>query len=153
MTEKNFCWLVVEDSPEDYEVLLRAINKTEIPVTLARCADGESAIYTLENFENTPHACNTKLPELILLDLNLPGTDGFDVLEKIQANEKLKIVPVVILSTSSNPTDIQKCYELGASSYIPKPPDMNSYIEMAEALKAYWIEQVKPPITKKDNVI
>ncbi len=153
MADRQYCWLVVEDSPEDYEVLQRAVKKAEIPVNLVRCADGESALELLENFGNTEHGCNTLLPELILLDLNLPGTDGFDVLEKVQAHENFRVIPVVILSTSSNPTDIQKCYKLGASSYISKPPDMGKYIDMAEALKIYWIEHVHPPITRKDHAI
>lgn len=153
MADTEYCWLVVEDSPEDYEVLQRALKKADLPVNLVRCADGESALTMLENFQDTPHGCNTRLPELILLDLNLPGTDGFEVLEKVHNHEDFKVIPVVILSTSSNPTDVEKCYKLGASSYISKPQDMNKYIEMAEALKTYWIEHVHLPITRKDHAI
>ncbi len=132
--------LVIEDSPEDFEVLVRAFNKAEILLPLYRCKDGADALEFLfkrGRYENDPYAVS---PAVILLDLNMPGTDGYEVLREIKTNRALFLTPVIVLSTSKSESDVKKSYELGANSYIQKPVDMEGYVRMAKMIKSYWFE-------------
>lgn len=132
--------LVIEDSPEDFEVLVRAFNKAEILLPLYRCKDGDDALdflFKKGRYEGDPYAVS---PAIILLDLNLPGTDGYNVLNEIKGHKELGMTPVVVLSTSKSESDVKKSYELGANSYIQKPVDMEGYVRMARMIKSYWFE-------------
>ena len=82
---------------------------------------------------------------MILLDLNLPGTDGRDVLAEIKRDEHLKLIPVVVLTTSSDERDIEKCYQAGANSYMKKPVDLGGFVSAIQRLKDYWFEIVILP--------
>ena len=113
--------LVVEDSDTDYETVTRGIQKTGRPKRLHRCVDGDEALDYLFNRELFTDAIKYPAPDIILLDLNLPGTDGRDVLEEIKSDSKLKSIPVVIMTTSNDEKDIDECYIYGANSYIQKP--------------------------------
>lgn len=131
--------LVVEDSPEDFEVLQRAFRKAEILLPLTRCVDGDDALDYL--FIRGKYKDDTAVPPaLIVLDLNMPGTDGFGVLERIKTHSELMHIPVVVLSTSRSEEDVRRSYKAGANSYIAKPVDMSGYVRMAELLKSYWFE-------------
>lgn len=128
--------LVVEDSEEDYEILVRIVNKTLINCQIYRCETGEEALYYLQKtYGNLPYY---KRPFLILLDLNLPGTDGKAVLEHIKTDTHLKIIPVVIFSTSSNPKDVTDCYQRGANSYAIKSMDFKRLQDSLRLLLFYW---------------
>lgn len=142
---KDFHIMIVEDSPEDYEVLSRAIKKAEMPAQMTHCFTGEEAIQLLTHLSSSSDSYDlhdTTLPDIILLDLNLPGTDGYGVLEFVKARNDIAYIPVIVFSTSTNPTDIKKSYKMGANSYIPKPQDLKSYKEMALHFKGYWMDCV-----------
>ncbi len=136
--------LIVEDSDEQYAAVRRAFQKSEIVNPVARCTDGDEAIDYL--FRTGPFAGDVSpRPAVILLDLNLPGTDGRDVLERVKADAELRKIPVVILTTSDSPSDIQLCYRQGASSYIIKPIRFDEFLKKVRTLKEYWFETVALP--------
>ncbi|MGE4313344.1 MAG: response regulator [Pseudobdellovibrionaceae bacterium] len=137
--------LAIEDSPEDFEVLARALRKAEMQARIIHKTDGESGLAALAQGVQATESDERILPDMILLDLNLPATDGFGVLERLKIDARFSSIPVIVLSTSSNPTDIRKAYKLGANSYISKPQDLKGYIEMAGILKEYWVSCVQLP--------
>ena len=142
---KNIPILVVEDSPEDFEVLERAFKKSGFDVPLQRCKDGQEALdllYKEGAYENVPKGVH---PSLILLDLNMPGVDGHALLESVKDDEGLKRIPIIVLSTSSSDNDINRSYESGANSYIQKPDDMKGYIDMVADIKDYWFARCALP--------
>jgi CheY-like chemotaxis protein len=130
--------LVVEDSAEDFLALGRAFRKNALQNPVLRCADGDQALEYLRGYGKHP-AWPQNLPALVLLDLNMPGTDGRDVLEALKHDPRLHNIPVVIFSTSASNRDIEDCYRLGANSYLTKPV---SYTELEEKMRVtmqYWL--------------
>jgi CheY-like chemotaxis protein len=132
----------VEDSPEDFETTQRAFRRSGLKNPILRCADGDEALDFL--FHRGSHA-DAPRPGVILLDLNLPGTDGREVLSEIKASEDLKQIPVIVLTTSADDRDVQACYQAGASSYIQKPVDVEGFMKAIERLNDYWFEVVILP--------
>ncbi len=131
--------LVVEDSPEDYEATERGFRKAGLQNSLVHCTSGDEAldyIYGRGSFADSP----PPRPGVILLDLNLPGTDGREVLAELKADPELKSIPVIVLTTSSDERDIEACYQAGANSYVRKPVDLPSFLEAIARLKDYWLE-------------
>ncbi len=133
--------LVIEDSDEDFEALNRVIAQIgTFSLTIHRCINGDDAL----DFLNQAGACrvggNYSLPGLIILDLNLPGTDGREVLATIKQNDILKTIPVVVFSTSSNPKDIAACYQVGANSYLVKPLKIDVLRESVQVMLNYWFK-------------
>jgi CheY-like chemotaxis protein len=139
--------LLVEDSPEDYEATLRALRKAGLVNPIHRCEDGEDALDFLHRRGVYASVDKAPRPGLIMLDLNLPGTDGRQVLEEIKTTENLKATPVVVLTTSTDDRDIEKCYRIGANSYVKKPVDLEGFLRAIERLKEYWFEVVILPRT------
>jgi CheY-like chemotaxis protein len=129
--------LVVEDSDEDYAAFLRAFQKMPVVNPVYRCKDGDdcldylykSGIYTNKN---------PLRPSLLLLDLNLPGTDGREVLEKVEADVQLKTIPIVVVTTSTSPEDVELCYRSGANSYVTKSHDWPQFEGNIRMLLDYW---------------
>jgi two-component system response regulator len=134
--------LLVEDSPEDFETTQRAFRRSGLKNPILRCADGDEALDFL--FQRGSHA-DAPRPGVILLDLNLPGTDGREVLAELKASDDLKQIPVIVLTTSSDERDVQACYKAGASSYIQKPVDVEGFMKAIERLNDYWFEVVILP--------
>lgn len=132
--------LVVEDSDADFEVLTRVLKKLSFSYPIHRCCDGDEALDYLYHRENYRDILMYPQPDLVLLDLNLPGTDGKDILEEIKQDDKLKSIPIIIFSTSSNPQDIKACYQKGANNYLLKPMDFTSMKITVESLIKYWFE-------------
>lgn len=139
--------LLVEDSPEDFEATVRALRRAGLANPIARCCDGDEALDYLH--QRGPYADPSKAPRpgVILLDLNLPGTDGREVLTEVKQDEALKSIPVVVLTTSSDERDVERCYAAGANSYIKKPVDLAGFIAAIQRLKEYWFEVVILPKT------
>jgi CheY-like chemotaxis protein len=140
--------LLVEDSPEDFEITVRAFRKTNIANPIFRCIDGEDALdylYQRGVYSSPTHAPR---PAIILLDLNLPGTDGREVLAEIKQVDRLKDIPVVVLTTSADEVDIENCYRAGANSFVQKPVDLAGFISAIQRLKDYWFEIVLLPKTE-----
>lgn len=145
MTSTNQPILVVEDSPEDYEATHRTFRKAGLVNPIFHCADGDSALDYLWQRGDYGDPAKAPRPGIILLDLNLPGTDGRDVLAEIRGDKNLKNIPVVVLTTSRDDRDIETCYEIGANSYIQKPVDLEGFVNAITRLKEYWFEIVILP--------
>jgi two-component system response regulator len=135
--------LLVEDNPDDVELTLRAFKKNNMlnPVRVAR--DGVEALNILGIGEQP--AAKPGLPAVILLDLKLPKIDGMEVLRRIRANERTKLLPVVILTSSREEEDLDNGYRLGANSYIRKPVDFSEFLTAVHQLGLYWLLLNEPP--------
>ncbi|HNA29366.1 MAG TPA: response regulator [Thiobacillaceae bacterium] len=125
--------LLIEDNPMDVDLTLRAFSKRRLanPVEVAR--DGEEAMRRVDAWEG-----GEPPPLLILLDLKLPKVDGMDVLGRIKAHPRLRSVPVVVLTTSTEEVDMRTAYQLGANSYIVKPVSFDNFMEVATQIELYW---------------
>ncbi|MBC8061322.1 MAG: response regulator [Clostridiaceae bacterium] len=131
--------ILVEDSPEDYAATLRAFKKVGMRNKVIRFEMGDDCLdylFSRGKYEGQ----NINLPGLIMLDLNLPGTDGREVLRIIKSTPQLNKIPVVVLTTSNDEKDIESCYEFGANSYIQKPVNFEGFINAITKLKEYWFE-------------
>ncbi len=132
--------LLVEDSPEDYEVTVRAFRKANLLNPVFHCQDGEEALDYLYRRGRYADPTSAPRPGLVLLDLNLPGTDGRQVLAQIKSDAQLRTIPVVVLTTSADERDIEGCYRAGANSYVQKPVSLDAFLRSVQVLKSYWIE-------------
>ena len=141
--------LLVEDSEEDYEATRRAFRKAGLLNSLRRVEDGDEALDYLHRHGKYADPATSPRPGIILLDLNLPGTDGREVLREIKADMRLRSVPVVVLTTSEDQNDIQTCYDNGANSYMHKPVDLDRFFEAIQRLRDYWLEVVILPMDKE----
>ncbi|MBE9107955.1 response regulator [Nodosilinea sp. LEGE 07298] len=137
--------LVVEDSDEDFEAIQRFVRRSPISIPVQRCVTGEQALAQLSQTVLTDGPTAAQYPGLIVLDLNLPGTDGRDVLRQIKQDATLKTIPVIIFTTSNNPQDIQDCYHLGVRRYIVKPIDYDQLKRDIQSLIDYWFEVTHRP--------
>ncbi|WP_417914035.1 response regulator [Candidatus Electronema sp. JM] len=137
--------LLVEDSEVDYETVLRAFKKGGLHNRVFRCGDGDEALDFLHQRGRFAEAGAAPRPALVLLDLNLPGTDGREVLEEMKHDDNLKDIPVIVMTTSSDPRDVERCYKYGANSYVAKPVSFEGYMEAVKRLHSYWFETVMLP--------
>jgi len=131
--------LVVEDSAEDFMALGRAFRKHALQNPVLRCADGDQALEYLQGYGKHP-AWPKSLPAIILLDLNMPGTDGRAVLATLKQDVHLSSIPVIIFSTSANSRDIDDCYRMGANSYLTKPIAYADLEERIRLIINYWLD-------------
>jgi two-component system response regulator len=137
--------LLVEDNPDDVQLTKRALKQNNITNELVVVNDGVEALdYLIEASRSTPGSAKV-LPALILLDLNLPRMNGLEVLKQIRANDRLKRLPVVVLTSSKEDCDILKSYDSGANSYIRKPVEFEQFNEAIRALGLYWLLLNEPP--------
>lgn len=132
--------LIVEDSDEDYHALLRALERVGARVAVDRAVDADEALEALRG-----DGGGAALPAVVLLDLNLPGSDGREVLAEAKATKRLRQLPIVVLSASANPATIAECYERGAAGYLIKPLDFQRLEAMIRTLKEYWLDTVQLP--------
>jgi len=137
--------LLVEDSPEDYETTERAFRRSGLKNPIYRCADGDEALDFLHRRGRFAGPEKAPRPGVILLDLNLPGTDGREVLSEIKNDPDLKQIPVIVLTTSKDDRDVEVCYRCGANSYVQKPVDLDGFMKAIERLNGYWFEVVILP--------
>ena len=140
--------LVVEDSDEDFEAISRILRKLGWDSHVERCFTGEACLECLEVITfGTSKAKNSSRahPCLILLDLNLPGMDGRDALREIKTDLRFKTIPVTILTTSSNPRDVQDCYAAGANAYVQKSLDYDEWAETMRVVTDFWLRSVVLP--------
>ncbi|MBU0927045.1 MAG: response regulator [Spirochaetes bacterium] len=131
--------LLVEDDPNDAELAVRAFEKYKLANRIVRAGDGEEALDYL--FARGKHVGRdpSARPRLVLLDLKLPKVDGLDVLKAIRSDGRTRLIPVVILTTSKEESDVVRGYELGANSYIVKPVDFDKFIDVVKELGFYWL--------------
>jgi CheY-like chemotaxis protein len=134
--------LLVEDNPGDVRLTQEALREGKIRNRLTVAKDGVEALAVLRR--EGPHA-NAPRPDLILLDLNLPRKDGREVLADIKADDSLRRIPVVVLTTSKAEEDILKTYDLHANCYITKPVDLEQFIEVIKSIDDFWLTVVRLP--------
>jgi CheY-like chemotaxis protein len=132
--------LLVEDNTDHAELVKRSFKECEIPNEIIHTKDGEEALNYLNEKLINKTSESFPLPNLILLDLRLPKIDGVNVLTSIKSNKNLKQIPVVVLTTSESPYDIEKSYSNNANSYLVKPSDYPNYKKMINTLAYYWLE-------------
>lgn len=137
--------LLVEDSPEDYQITVRTFRKSNVSNPIYRCEDGDQALDFLHQRGSFAGAALAPRPGIILLDLNLPGTDGREVLAEIKQDAGLKEIPVVVLTSSTDERDIDQCYQAGANSYLQKPVELTCFATMVQCLKEFWFEAAEVP--------
>ena len=134
--------LLVEDNPGDSDLAREALETSKVRNTLHVVSDGVQA---MEFLRRTGRHANAPRPDLILLDLNLPKKDGREVLAEVKADEGLKRIPVVILTTSRAEEDILRSYNLHANCYITKPIDLNQFMKVVQSIEDFWLCIVKLP--------
>ncbi len=141
--------LLVEDNPDDEALTLRALRHHNVRNEVVVARDGVEALDYL--FGTGAHAGRdiTIMPEVVLLDLKLPKQDGLEVLRRLRADDRTKLLPVVILTSSNEEQDIIKSYSLGANSYVRKPVDFVQFAEAVRQLKLYWLLLNEPPPKKR----
>ncbi|OLS14688.1 MAG: response regulator receiver [Promethearchaeota archaeon CR_4] len=134
--------LLVEDNPGDVLLFSEFLKETKTSYTLHVVEDGEEALMFLgqrEKYHDKPR------PDLIVLDLNLPKIDGFEVLQELKQDPQLKRIPVIILTSSHAEMDIEKSYDLHANCYITKPSELKEFTEVVKAIEHFWIEIASLP--------
>jgi CheY-like chemotaxis protein len=134
--------LLVEDSPGDVRLTREALKDAKIHINLRVVSDGMEAMAFLRREGN--HATSPR-PDLILLDLNLPKMDGREVLKEIKESDALKTIPVVILTTSASPSDVERSYVLHANCYITKPVDLRGFEKVVQSIDSFWLTVVILP--------
>ena len=138
--------LLVEDNPDDELLTKRALTKNQILTRLVVAHDGVEALDYL--FGTGPHVGRdlSDQPTVVLLDLKLPRIDGLEVLRRVRADERTRMLPVVVLTSSKEDQDLKRCYQVGASSYVRKPVDFDEFIEAVRQLGLYWLVLNESPI-------
>ncbi|HSW11894.1 MAG TPA: response regulator [Solimonas sp.] len=132
--------LIVDDNFSDYEAAVRSLRKACIANPIMHCADGDDALDYLHRRGKFSDPASSPRPGVILLDLNLPGTDGKDILADIKHDPDLQMIPVVILTTSTDERDVQACYRMGANSYMKKRIDLQEFMAAIQRMSDFWLE-------------
>ena len=134
--------LLVEDDPGDVLMIREAFEENKVRNELHVCSDGEDALLFLR--QEGPHEAAPR-PDLVLLDLNLPRRDGREVLAEIKADERLRTIPVVVLTTSEAEEDVLRSYALHANAYVTKPVDFDRFIDVVRQIDEFFVTVVKLP--------
>lgn len=137
--------LLVEDNPDDAELTLRAFEESKTLSQIVVVPDGEQALDYLfatgSYLDRDPKA----IPDVVLLDLNLPKVDGLGVLHRMRSDSRTRRLPVVVLTSSNEESDIIRSYDLGANSFVQKPVDFTQFLNAAQQLGLYWLGLNEPP--------
>jgi len=147
MSQNRVDLLLVEDNAHDAELTIRQLRKNNMANSLYHAKDGEEALEFL--FGTGKFAGQRDLmqsPKIILLDIQMPKVNGIEVLQRIKSDPRTQTIPVVILTSSKEDPDIQKCYSLGANSYIVKPVNFESFAESIKNLGFYWLLLNQSPV-------
>lgn len=146
MTRRERAILLVEDNPGDVKLMLRALKLHQIPNEVVVARDGVEALdYLFGSDTGAPRDPNP-LPEIVLLDLNLPKVNGIEVLRRIRADERTRMLPVIMLTTSTEERDLVASYKLGVNSYVQKPLDFDVFSLAVHQLGLYWLGlNINPP--------
>jgi CheY-like chemotaxis protein len=136
--------LLVEDDPRDVELTLTALDDYKLANEVIVCRDGQEALDYLYSRGKFSDRVN-EIPAVILLDLKLPKVDGLEVLQKIKSDERLKMIPVVMLTSSHEEKDMMRSYRLGVNAYVVKPVDFHEFINAVKELGVFWAVINEPP--------
>jgi two-component system response regulator len=131
--------LLVEDNPDDEELTLRALSKAKVDTEVVIARDGQEAVDFLFGAGDFKQRNTDEMPQVVLLDLKLPKLNGVDVLKQMRRHPRTRLLPVVVLTSSSEDEDKVRCYESGANSYVCKPVESTAFIEAVTRLGAYWL--------------
>lgn len=134
--------LIVEDNPADVYLLEKTLKASKSPINIHLAVDGEQALAFLHREGDFADALR---PDVILLDLNLPGIDGREVLAEVKQDAELKTIPVIVLTSSNAEADVHRSYELDANAYLTKPLDLDRFAHLVEAIEQFWFQIVKLP--------
>ena len=137
--------LLIEYNPDDEALTLRALKKNNIQNEVVVARDGEEALNYLLGGAGAGSGKKHPLPMVVLLDLKLPKVDGLEVLRRIRADSRTRLLPVVILTSSKEEQDLSSGYSLGANSYVRKPVDFTQFVEAVRQLGLYWLILNEPP--------
>lgn len=138
--------LIVDDSDDDYDATVRALKKDQdLKYPLRRCESGDEALDYLYRRGRYAPPVDAPRPGIVLLDLNMPGIDGHEVLSMVKGDAELRPIPIVVMTNSGDERDIAACYDVGANTYIQKPLDWSSFSLAARCLKDYWLETARLP--------
>ncbi|MEX2430942.1 MAG: response regulator [Dehalococcoidia bacterium] len=137
--------LLVEDNPNDQLLTVRALKRHDFVDRIVVANDGHEAMECMRGGAPDSVEEGDVLPSLVLLDLKLPGLDGVEVLQRIKSDERMRRVPVVVLTSSREERDIAQCYDSGANSYVRKPVDYIEFLEVARELQSYWLRLNESP--------
>lgn len=132
--------LMVEDNPSDVRLTIEAFRDAKVPNNMRVASNGDEAMEFLRGASQ-----GVPRPDLILLDLNLPGKSGIEVLAEIKGDPELRRIPVIVLTTSDNEADILRAYDLHVNAYVTKPVDLDKFIGIAEAVEDFWLSVAKLP--------
>jgi CheY-like chemotaxis protein len=149
MKEEPAIILLAEDDPDDILLTQEAIEESNIAGSLEVVHDGAELLDYLRGTGVHKKRKNQPLPTLILLDLNMPKIDGREVLQQIKADPKLRIIPIVVLTTSRLPEDVVTSYKLGVNSFITKPVKFEDFVDIMKTIGKYWFETVELPVVRK----
>ena len=141
--------LLIEDNPNDAELTLRAFKKNNLVNNIIRVCDGEEALDFVFARGSFKTFNKLNMPKLILLDLKLPKVGGLEVLNALKADPVMKLIPVVVLTSSDEESDMIESYRLGVNSYIVKPVDFDKFVEAVSQIGLYWLLLNKQPDIKK----
>lgn len=142
MTASQIEVLLVEDDPADVDLTREALTDAKLAVNINVVEDGLKALAYLR--QRPPYEKAVR-PDVILLDLNMPRMDGREVLQHVKGDEKLKSIPVVVLTTSDSEIDVAKTYMLGANSYVTKPVGLEQFMKVVRSIEEFWFTVVKLP--------
>jgi two-component system response regulator len=142
--------LLVEDNPADVKITQRALKESNASVELIVVRDGQEAVDYLLRQGSHAGGAGWRIPDLILLDLNLPRMNGREVLERVRGTPALRAVPVVVLTTSRREEDVQQMYAAGANTYIEKPQDFQRFVQVLQTIHRYWLDMaLLPPMPEE----
>jgi two-component system, response regulator len=133
--------LLVEDNPRDVELMMRAFIKHNLANQITHARDGVEALDYLFSSDDSVH-----LPKVVLLDLKLPRVSGIEVLQRIRGDERTKLLPVVVMTSSQEERDVIEAYQLGVNSYVVKPMDFDQFVRVVAELGYYWVAINKTPL-------
>ena len=137
--------LLVEDNPSDAELTIRELKKNQLANNLVHVRNGQEALDFLFGITESGTPGTSPMPKVILLDIQMPKLNGIEVLQRLKENPRTKNIPVVILTSSKEHPDVQRCYDLGANSYIVKPVDFDGFMKSIRELGFYWLLLNNPP--------
>ncbi len=139
---KQLLILMVDDSQEDIELVRESFDESPIPTLVKAIRSGDEALAYLRQAARDE---TLREPGMILLDLNMPGINGFEILKQIRDDKRLSYIPVIVLSSSSSDHDVDRCYRLHVDAYVVKPVQLDQFGQLVQAIQPFWLETARLP--------